>query len=258
MEVSWHDVALKLLFTFATWSCPDILEVGSERKQRWKHPSVAVKVLGIPDINKMFGHAPLETTTRGFVPSENLTWRLVIKSPAERRQRAQAALVSQPFTRSLLWKCPPAVKLRWKIKDTPTSIKTFFFFLNHGGLSNNCLHHFFLFCHCGIRLSFWLTPPTTSTPVPRHKWHTETIKTPKIHPSPNHWSAARFISRAPRQPSIGVYHWTGPAKVQWGIFNQEPSVFFQLSLTALEIISRHSRGGGGYAQGWAESSQDRV
>lgn len=58
---SWHGVALKLLFTFATWSCPDSLEVGSEWKQRWKHPDVAVKVLGIPDINEMSDHAPLET-----------------------------------------------------------------------------------------------------------------------------------------------------------------------------------------------------
>lgn len=57
--------ALELLFTFSTWSCPDILEdlrSGSEWKQRWKHPSVAVKVLGIPDINEMFDHAPLGTT----------------------------------------------------------------------------------------------------------------------------------------------------------------------------------------------------
>lgn len=57
-------MALKLLFTFATWSCPGILEAGSEWKQRWKHPGVAVKVLGIPDINEMFDHAPLETTEK--------------------------------------------------------------------------------------------------------------------------------------------------------------------------------------------------
>lgn len=65
-KVSWHGVALKLLFTFSTWSCPDISEAGSEWKRRWKHPSVAVKVLGIPDINEMFDHAPLETTEKFF------------------------------------------------------------------------------------------------------------------------------------------------------------------------------------------------
>lgn len=65
---------------------------------------MAVKVLGIPDINEMFDHALLETTENslgraGRFRSER---EAHVKSPAERQQRAQAALVSQPFTMSLL------------------------------------------------------------------------------------------------------------------------------------------------------------
>lgn len=46
-----------------------------------------------------------------------------------------------------------------------------------------------IFCHSDTRLSFWLTPPTTSTPVPYHKWRREAIKTQNI----SHWSAAQLI-----------------------------------------------------------------
>lgn len=49
-----------------------------------------------------------------------------------------------------------------------------------------------VFCDSATSLSFWLTLPTTSTPVSHHKWCREAIKTQNI----SHWSAAQLISQA--------------------------------------------------------------
>lgn len=79
----------------------------------------------------------------------------------------------------------------------------------------------------GTWLSFWLTPPPSQQRA--HLFSTtcgcrETIKAPNI----SHWSSAHLIG--PIHRSIGVYYWTGAAKVHWGIFNQECLAFCQLSL----------------------------